>query len=237
MRHCPENTLSAFQRAVRDGADAVETDIRCTADGAFVCIHDGTLDRTTDGSGRVGAMTLKGIRQLNAARAWPGHPAERIPTIEELVRETPGEVGLALELKDERFDDPSVGVALAGRLEALGALERTLVLSFRRARLRHFVEGAPRVPAGLAVMLRPVPPPSPGLLGPWWPLLLVNPNYIRMAHGRGQMVCPLDPRPDRRLRRYLRLDADAVLTDDPAATRQTLDRLRSETRGGDHPTV
>ena len=47
---CPENTLAAFQRALDEGADILETDLHVTADDVFVCIHDATLDRTTNGS-------------------------------------------------------------------------------------------------------------------------------------------------------------------------------------------
>ena len=50
---CPENTLAAFRRALADGADILETDLHVAADGQFVCIHDGTLDRTTNGRGLV----------------------------------------------------------------------------------------------------------------------------------------------------------------------------------------
>ncbi len=50
---CPENTLAAFRRAITDGADILETDLHLSADQVFVCIHDPTVDRTTDGSGAV----------------------------------------------------------------------------------------------------------------------------------------------------------------------------------------
>jgi glycerophosphoryl diester phosphodiesterase len=50
---CPENTLAAFRQALADGADILETDLHLTADKEFVCIHDATVDRTTNGSGAV----------------------------------------------------------------------------------------------------------------------------------------------------------------------------------------
>ena len=61
----PENTLLAFEAAVRRGADAVELDVRLTADGAPVVIHDATLDRTTDRSGPVAALTLAELRAVD----------------------------------------------------------------------------------------------------------------------------------------------------------------------------
>ena len=62
----PEHTIGAYEAAVAEGADGVECDIRLTADGHLICMHDRTLGRTTDGSGPVGAATLAQIRRLNA---------------------------------------------------------------------------------------------------------------------------------------------------------------------------
>ncbi|KPK88598.1 MAG: hypothetical protein AMJ88_18715, partial [Anaerolineae bacterium SM23_ 63] len=64
---CPENTLAAFQRALDDGADILETDLRLSSEGVFVCIHDAKVDRTTNGSGAVSEMTLREIKTLSAA--------------------------------------------------------------------------------------------------------------------------------------------------------------------------
>ena len=60
----PENTLFAFQNAIESGADALEFDVHATRDGELVVIHDATVDRTTDGSGRVDEMTWAALREL-----------------------------------------------------------------------------------------------------------------------------------------------------------------------------
>lgn len=75
----PENTISAFQQAVSDGADIIETDVQVSSDGAFLCIHDPTLERTTDGVGYVSAQSFEQLRSYNAAAAWPNLPHEPIP--------------------------------------------------------------------------------------------------------------------------------------------------------------
>jgi glycerophosphoryl diester phosphodiesterase len=62
----PENTLRSFRRAVADGCDEIELDLRVTADGALVVLHDATVDRTTDGSGEVAGLTLDELRSLDA---------------------------------------------------------------------------------------------------------------------------------------------------------------------------
>src|SRR5215475_8610435 len=69
----PENTLRSFRRARSDGADEIELDLRLSADGEVVVIHDATVDRTTDGTGRVDAMSLDELRGLDAGLG------ERIP--------------------------------------------------------------------------------------------------------------------------------------------------------------
>ena len=63
----PSNTLFAFKTAVAKGADVLELDVHATADGELVVIHDPTVDRTTDGTGRVDAMTLGQLKELDAA--------------------------------------------------------------------------------------------------------------------------------------------------------------------------
>ncbi len=223
---CPENTLAAFRHALDDGADIIETDLHLTADGVFVCIHDATVDRTTDGSGEVSGMTLAQLKGLSAGYGRPDYAAERVPTLAETAALLPPTVALALELKTDRFLEPEVGRRLAAELEAAGVSERALLLSFSLARLQAVQAVAPGLPAGWITLSRAWPLPGVEMLGPLWPLLVVNPAYVWLAHRRGQFVCPLDPGPDRRLRWYRRLGCDAVLSDDPGATARALGRRR-----------
>ena len=199
---CPENTLAAFRRALDDGADIIETDLHVTADGEFVCIHDATLDRTTDGYGPVAGMTLAQLKALSASYGRPGFEQERIPTLAELAALLPSET-------------------------ALGVRDRTLVLSFSQARLQAIAAVAPDIPTGWITISSPWPARGPQLLGLYWPLLLLNPLYVWLAHRRGQFVAPLDPTPDRRVSFYVRLGCDAILSDNPAATAAALRRIRN----------
>ncbi|MFN7132645.1 MAG: glycerophosphodiester phosphodiesterase, partial [Myxococcales bacterium] len=101
----PENTLEAFAHALELGADVLELDVRLSKDGQVVVIHDGLLDRTTDGSGPVEARTLGELRALDAgARFTRGGEAPfrgrgvRIPTFEEVLTAFP-RARLNVELK------------------------------------------------------------------------------------------------------------------------------------------
>lgn len=221
---CPENTLAAFRQALADGADALETDLHLTADSVFVCIHDATVDRTTDGTGPVAGMTLAELRQLSAFYGRPEFQSERVPTLAELASLLPADVALALELKTDRFLEPAVCRRLVDELRAAGVLERTVVLSFSLDRVHAVQAAAPDLPIGWITLSRPWPVTGVQLLGPLWPLLLLNPLYPWLAHRRGQLVAPLDPLPDRRLWLYKLLRCDAVLSDDPASTLAALRR-------------
>jgi glycerophosphoryl diester phosphodiesterase len=91
--HAPENTLAAVRQGIELGVDFVEIDVRRTADGVLVALHDATVNRTTNGRGRVEALSLGEVRKLDAGNG------ERIPTVEEVLQMAGGRTGLMLELK------------------------------------------------------------------------------------------------------------------------------------------
>src|SRR5262249_47833937 len=91
--HAPENTLAAIRRGIALGVNFVEIDVRRTADGVLVVLHDATVNRTTNGKGRVDRLSLQEVKQLNAG------DGEHIPTLEEVLKVAVGKTGLMLELK------------------------------------------------------------------------------------------------------------------------------------------
>ena len=91
--HAPENTLAAIQKGIALGVDFVEIDVRRTEDGVLVVLHDETVNRTTNGKGRVDRLCLRDIEKLNAGNG------EHIPTLEEVLKVAAGKTGLMLELK------------------------------------------------------------------------------------------------------------------------------------------
>ncbi|MET7278122.1 glycerophosphodiester phosphodiesterase family protein [Kribbella sp. NPDC005582] len=115
----PENTLRSFRRAIADGCDEIELDLRVSADGELVILHDATVDRTTNGTGEVAALTLAELRALDAGQG------EVIPTWAEVVAALPT-VRFQAEVKD-----PAAVPLLADSLRADPDLAaRTLVTSF-----------------------------------------------------------------------------------------------------------
>lgn len=97
--HAPENTLVSVRRAAADGAKMVEVDIKLTADGRAMVIHDELLDRTTDGSGPMASTLFDAVSALDAG-SWfaPDYVGEAIPTLEELI-DVLAETGLAVNLE------------------------------------------------------------------------------------------------------------------------------------------
>lgn len=106
---CPENTLPAFAAAMAVGAHEIELDLWASRDGVPVVCHDATVDRTTDGTGRISDLTWHEIRGLDAGIrcgvAWRG---VRVPRLEEVLAFTGGRVGLNIHLKDTGPDDATL---------------------------------------------------------------------------------------------------------------------------------
>ena len=221
--------MAAFRRALEDGADVLETDLRLSADGALVCMHDATVDRTTDGSGRVDRLRLEEIRRLDASGGATAYRGQTVPVLEEVAGHIGEDQALAVELKAREFLGEDAHRSLLAVLEQTGIVRRTLIISFEPRHLAVLQRLAPTLALGLVTVRHLLPPPGPTFRGPAPALLRLNPWYVRVAQQRGQLVCPLDPRPDSRLRRYLKLGCDAVLTNDPAATIQTLRALGNRT--------
>jgi glycerophosphoryl diester phosphodiesterase len=91
----PENTIAAFQAAMDVGADMIEFDVLLSKDLIPVIIHDETLNRTTNGKGKVSSYTLEELKKLDAGRG------ETIPTLEEILMLTQNKIFLHIEIKSE----------------------------------------------------------------------------------------------------------------------------------------
>lgn len=228
----PENTLESFALALAHGADLLETDLWLSSDGELVCHHDPTLARMTGDDRRVGQLSAAQLRRLRVRDGRGGGGREGVPTLYELLELVPPEIPVMLELKDPAIVEPQ---PLARLLEALGprARERRAGVICSSLRwLRRIKALAPGIITGHIATHDPRGARDMDLLGPWWPLLRINPRYVVNAHRHGQRVCPLDPHlhHPHHLRRWLALDVDAVLTNDPRRTRAAIEAL-----GGHRP--
>jgi glycerophosphoryl diester phosphodiesterase len=108
----PENTLRAFDLAIRQGAQMIELDLHITCDNHVVVIHDPTLNHTTNLTGRVDRLSLAEVRRADAGKG------ERVPTLDETLDLTLGKVRLYLEIKDPRAAMPALRIIRERRCQS-----------------------------------------------------------------------------------------------------------------------
>jgi len=137
--HAPANTLAGIRAALRLGADAIEIDVQTSRDGVPVLMHDLTVDRTTNGSGAVAALTLDDLRALDAG-------GERVPTLTEVLELTVGNALLVAEIKA-----PGGEQAIVEAIRSAGALAQVMVWSFIPGALEAVRRVEPAIPGGLLV--------------------------------------------------------------------------------------
>jgi len=136
--HAPENTLRSFATAIEMGCQRVEMDVHLSRDGVPMIIHDGALDRTTNGTGPVAQRTHAELRLLDAGGG------ERIPTLGEVMDFCRGRVDIQIELKDPRCPG-----TVADQILRDWGLERLVVTSFTLELLDEIAPRLPEVPLGL----------------------------------------------------------------------------------------
>lgn len=139
----PENSLSAFEEAVRHGY-AIETDVRFTKDGQLVAFHDDTVDRMTDASGEVSAFPLQTLRELHL-----GGTQERIPLFSECLETIAGKAPLLLEVKDmPGVSGKEIAEAIYAEIAKFPALEYA-VQSFQPAYPTAYKKLCPDIACGM----------------------------------------------------------------------------------------
>lgn len=214
----PENTLRAFQRAIEMGATMIELDVHVSRDGFPVIMHDADVARTTDGTGRLGDLSLAEIQRLDAGQG------ERVPTLEQVIDLVRGRAQLYVELKGQQTpavvvdtlrrtgfcDEAIVGSFypwLPQRVKFLEPAVRTSILVAARDRQVDFVDWALAVEADYVHPCWEAAVPAPhGLLTPE---LIAD---IR-RHGLGIVVWH-EERPGE-LRQLAKLDVDGICTNTP----------------------
>lgn len=216
----PENTIEAFEAAIDAGADAVEFDVRLTANGVPVVMHDPDVSRTTDGHGLVSSLSLDEVRELG------------VPTLEEVLGCLAGRAAADIELKNEPDEPgyesdgtPSLGATL-DTLDRLKFPGPVLLSSFDRATLLRSRELRPDVPTGLltsaeadaeTALKAAVSDRHPWVLPFVAQVLSAGPSFVETVHGSGMRVgiwIADDPEMARTLFEW---GVDAVATNDPRA--------------------
>ncbi|WP_229399160.1 glycerophosphodiester phosphodiesterase [Micromonospora okii] len=245
----PEHTLAAYLRALDEGADGLECDVRLTRDGHLVCVHDRRLDRTSNGRGRVSASTLAELEALNFGSWHPGcppvdgddppdDPHTRLLTLERLldaVLAAGRPVRLLIETKHPCRQAGDVERRLVALLRRYGLAEpradapvRVTVMSFSPLAVRRVHALAPGLPTVLLLDVLPRWPRIGGLpfgariAGPGIGLVRARPRLLPALRAAGHQVYVWTVNEPADLELVLDAGVDGVITDRPA---QALARL------------
>jgi len=146
----PENTLPAFEAAVRMGADGVELDVQYSSDGALVIFHNPRLNATTNGEGRVTSHTLAELRELDAG-SWfdPQFAGTRIATLDEVLDLLKGKLLVNIEIKALDSATMGLGADVVKAVRDHDMVDQVVISSFNPLALRRAKVAGPEIEAGL----------------------------------------------------------------------------------------
>ncbi len=239
----PENTVLAFQNADSLNVDVLEMDVQSSADGELVVIHDDTVDRTTNGVGRVSEINFKELRQLDAAFNWQNDYGNipyrdkgiRIPHLSEILKKF-SHRRLLLEIKS---NDVLTGEKICQSLIQYGMQDKTIVGSFHSKALNAFSIHCPKVPTSASSIqvgtflllhylrigfLYPNPPPAfqvPEHLGR---LRLVDSRFIKQIQSLNSVVHVWTVNQPERMKQLIDLGINGIITDYPDRLSKLLNR-------------
>lgn len=145
----PENTLAAFRLAALYGADGVELNVRLSADGEVIVIHNDAVDATTDGTGLTEEKTLAELKELDAGSYFgPEFAGERIPTLGEVFEAFGARLLVNVELKGLSYKADGLEAAVADLVVRYNMQGRVLISSSNPLRLHRMRRVAPHLPLG-----------------------------------------------------------------------------------------
>ncbi len=158
--HAPENTIASFELALAQGADAIELDVKLSADGHVIVHHDPTVDRTTNGKGKVKDLSLAELKKLDAGSFFAENfHGEKIPTLEEVFEVVGKRTFINVELMNYKTPRDHLVEAVCMLVKKHHMQKRIIFSSFFSSNLTKARSYLPDVPRGLLALN--------GLLGAW----------------------------------------------------------------------
>lgn len=152
-KDAPENTLRAFGLAMAQGADMIELDVRLSRDGEIMVFHDKTLNRTSNGDGKLAEYSLQELKALDAGSWFDPHlfANEPIPTLKEVLELCAGRIMLNIEIKKDAVSrkDDSLERRIIQLLKDYHMLEHSMISSFNTLTLVRFKELEPSLSTAL----------------------------------------------------------------------------------------
>ncbi|MBM4331722.1 MAG: glycerophosphodiester phosphodiesterase [Deltaproteobacteria bacterium] len=219
----PENTLAAFQKAIEVGSDMLELDVHLSKDKEVVVIHDETLERTTNGQGRVADLTLKELKKLDAGfRFAPQFSGERIPALKEILELARGRLPVNIEIKNPSHSQYSI-TELTDRalleVKKAGMLPEVIFSSFDPVALERIKEREPGARVALLchrdwILLQEV------TLGKPYSVLNLRRNFltrekIAKIHQEGMKVNVYTVDSEEEMEQFIGWGIDGIITNQP----------------------
>lgn len=230
----PENTMAAFEAAVKAGAEGLEIDIHLTKDGVPVVIHDDTVDRTTNGTGRVKDYTLEELKKLDAG-SWFNANFEGavIPTLEEVLHwMSPTSLLLNIELKSGVVRYEGIEQKALDLVRKYDLMERVIFSSFNHYSLVEIKRLEPSADTAILFM--------EGIYEPWdyakrigasglhCFLPVAVPELFQGAAQAGMPVRPFPVNKDEHMAGLIKAGCAAIITDWPDKAMQIRQSLSGE---------
>jgi len=239
----PENTLAAFDLALRQGAKGIEFDVHLSSDGIPVVIHDPRLDRTTSGSGWVGEHRASALLRLDAglwfnrrfpAKARQFYVGSGIPLLSEMLAWVRHRKALAfIEIKRGRRAYPGIEARVLEEIEQQRVSKLVTIVSFDFASLRQVRQLNKRISLGLDVSrsllaMRRVKSVAGNAVLPHW--ATASRGFIRRAHKHSMLVFPWAIDQPARMERMITEGVDGIITNYPGRLAEVLRRQESVVR-------
>lgn len=234
-KSAPENTLSAFQMAMDQGSDMIELDIRLSQDGQIVVFHDKTLKRTTNGEGRVDALTFAELQRLDAGSWFGSHhfEEERIPLLRDVLSLTAGKIMLNIEIKKDAVlgNEDLIERKLLELLQEFEMVKHTMVSSFATLPLLRMKHAEPDLSTALLygntvrTNLRPKIPVY-GYQAYQWVLRtradslnvrknLVTRGFLKRSRETGVRIHPFTVDDPKMMKKMIRRKVHGIITNQP----------------------
>lgn len=234
----PENTLSAFQKALEIGVDRIEMDLRQTLDGEVVVLHDKTIVRTTNGWGSVRKLPLTKVKKYSAG-SWFHHSFsnEKVPTFREVLELVDGKATLLLEVKDGSPYHHGIEKRIIELVNEYNANEWCIVQSFNDRILGNFRK-LPEFHADMQKLFEAFIPVAPFYGGSKFSYKrlrrydfakevninrrYVTPRVVRKVHAMGKKVNVWTVNESEDLAKFVKWGVDGIITDFPDRLRRLL---------------
>ena len=234
LAHAPENTLPSFSQAIQKGADGVELDTKLTRDGRVIVIHDSTVDRTTNGNGKVASFSLEEIRKLDAGKWFNEKFAGiKVPVLEEVFETVSRDKLINIELTNYSTPRDGLTKKVCELIKRHNNQNQIIFSSFFASNLKIAALLLPEVPRGLLAM--------PGLIGLWARsfgfmfgdyqalhahISSTSREQMQRAHRLKRRVHVWTVNTPEEVKRLKEWGADGIFTDDPETALRTLGRGR-----------